>query len=118
MGKCGLKISTPSPAFRNASQKSCSKFFAPGPATTCSPVTDSPYSRLTYSAAAVPEFHDAERRAVPAVAVADRLHTGLDGLRRGRERAVADLELDDVFAGGHQALGDGEHAEGAFDADR
>ena len=65
----------------------------------------------------LPELHDAERRAVPAVAVADGLHARLDGFRRGRKRAVADLELDDVLARGHETLGDGEDAEGAFDAD-
>ena len=33
VGKYGLNTSTPSPGFRNASQKNCSNTFAPGPAT-------------------------------------------------------------------------------------
>ena len=33
VGKYGLKTSTPSPGFRNASQKNCSNTFAPGPTT-------------------------------------------------------------------------------------
>ena len=39
---------------------------------------------------------------------------GLDRLGRRREGAVADFELDHILAGRDEALGDGEHAEGAF----
>ena len=33
VGKYGLKTKQPSPGFKNASQKNCSKTFAPGPTT-------------------------------------------------------------------------------------
>ena len=38
------------------------------------------------------------------MAVANRLHAGLDGLGRRWERAVADLQLDDVLSGGIRRL--------------
>ena len=52
VGKYGLKTSTPSPGFKNVSQKNCSKTFAPGPATMFSGSAGMSNSERTNSAAA------------------------------------------------------------------
>ena len=60
------------------------------------------------------EARQAERRAVVRLAVVDGLDAGLEGVRGAGERAVADLQLDDVLALGLEPLGDGQHVEGGF----
>jgi hypothetical protein len=44
VGKSGVKTKTPSPESRKASQKNCSKIFAPGPTTTFVADTSMPNS--------------------------------------------------------------------------
>ncbi len=105
VGKYGLKTSTPSPGFRNASQKNCSNTFAPGPTTMFSgfaPGCRTP-SR-TNSAAACAELRQAGRRAVVRLVLLDGVDAGRTRRGRAVERAVADLELDDVLARGLQRV--------------
>jgi hypothetical protein len=64
------------------------------------------------------EFHDAEGRAVAAVAIANRLHAGFNRPGRCGERTVAYFELDDVLAGSDKPLGDCKHGERRLDAHR
>src|SRR5690606_27527892 len=63
------------------------------------------------------ELGEAQRGRVARVPVADRAERRLDGGGRGREGAVADLELDDVLALALEPLGHGQHGEGGLDAD-
>ena len=65
----------------------------------------------------LPKFGDSERRTVAAVAVANGLHAGFNGFGRSRKRAVADFELDDIFARRDQLFGDGKHSERGLDID-
>src|SRR5690606_39084802 len=65
-----------------------------------------------------PELRNSGRRAVVRLVRANR---GDAAFARGRgavERAVADLELDHVLAGGLQRLGHGEHREGRLHGER
>ena len=118
VGKCGLKTSTPSPGSRNASQKNCSNTFAPGPTTTFSASAGMSNSVAHELGGRRAELGKARRRAVVRLVVLDGLDAA--GARRGRavERAVADLQLDDVLACGLQRSGDGQHGEGRFDGER
>ena len=57
------------------------------------------------------QLGQAGRRAVGGAAGPERLDPGVDGGLGGRERAVADLELDDVLPPGGGAAGGGQHGE-------
>src|SRR5690606_32026134 len=65
-----------------------------------------------------PELGYSGRRAVMRLVLLDR--TNAEGLRARRavERAVADLELDDILASSLQRLGDAEHGERRLDRQR
>src|SRR5262249_17879795 len=56
----------------------------------------------------------AQRGAVVRVLLVDRPDAGQRGVSRSGERAVADLQLDDVLALGLEALGDGEDVKGGL----
>ncbi len=118
VGKCGLKTSTPSPGFRNASQKNCSNTFAPGPATTFFGLSRDAELRSRRIRGRLAELGKAGRRAVVRLVVLDRVDAGGLRGRRAGERAVADLELDDVLALGLQRPGHAEHGERGFDCQR
>ena len=60
----------------------------------------------------------ARRRAIVRLVVLDRLHAAGPRRRRAVERAVADLELDDVLAGGLQRARHREHGESRLDGQR
>src|SRR5690606_6328335 len=65
-----------------------------------------------------PELRNARRGAVVGLIVANRLDAALTGGRGAVERAVADLELDHVLAGGFQRARHREHGEGGLDGER
>ncbi len=95
----GLKTSTPSPGLRNASQKNCSKTLAPGPTTMFSAFGGNAELAFDELGGRLAELRQPRRRAVVrcdssgSASIAARLR------RRGAlERAVADLEFDDVLA--------------------
>ena len=101
VGKCGLKTSTPSPGSRKASAKYCSNGFAPE-ATTTSPAPTEAELLL----------HELRRRR--AESGSPRLGRTRSGsprsrgcprlrVRRAGERAVADLQLDDVLPSAFRA---------------
>ena len=46
--------------------------------------------------------------------VLDGLEAGGDGVAGAGERAVADLQFDDILALGFETLGDGQHVERGF----
>ena len=103
VGKYGLKTSTPSPGFRNASQKNCSKTFAPGP--------DDDVLRLGRDVELGADELARRPRGTPAAPATGNSATGCSWIasmpaacaRRGAvERAVADFQLDDVLARGLQ----------------
>jgi hypothetical protein len=94
VGKYGLNTSTPSPGFRKVSQKNCSKTFAPGPATM-----------LAASAGMSNSLR---------LVVLDRLQAARTCRRSAVERAIADLELDDVLALGFELFRQAEHRERGF----
>jgi hypothetical protein len=60
------------------------------------------------------ELGQAQARAVPGAVLADGPDAGVLGVRRARERAVADLQLDDVLAPRLQRPGDGQDGEGGL----
>ena len=104
VGKYGLKTSTPSPGLRNASQKNCSKTFAPGPATMFSASAGMPNSARHELRRRLPELGNPGRRAIVRLVVLDRVDAAGPRRRGAVERAVADLELDDVLALGLERL--------------
>ena len=120
VGKCGLKTSTPSPGFEERLAEELLEDLRPRAATTTfSAVAGSAELAVHVRGGRRAELRQAERRAVVRLAGAD----GLDRRPRWpwrvrRERAVADLQLDDVLAGGLELLGDGQHGEGRLDVDR
>ena len=119
VGKYGLKTSTPSPGFKNASQKNCSNTFAPGPATMLLGLgRECRTPSRTNSRGRLAELGDARRRAVVRLVVLDRLDAAGSRRCRAVERAVADLQLDDVLACGLQELRDREHGERRLDGQR
>ena len=118
VGKYGLKTSTPSPGFRNASQKNCSNTLAPGPTTMLLGLGRDAELLAHELGGRLAELGNARRRAVVRLVVLDRLHAAGPRRRRAVERAVADLELDDVLAGGLQRARHREHGESRLDGQR
>ena len=118
VGKYGLKTSTPSPGFKNASQKNCSKTLAPGPATMLLGLGRNVELLAHELGGRRAKLRHAGRRAVVRLVVLDRLHAARPRRRRAVERAVADLELDDVLAGRLQRARHREHGESRLDGQR